>query len=353
MGGQTGSVTRPARLFEFYEGVASASAFVAGMKLGVFSALREGPRAAEQIALDIEADPQKLRILLYVLASAGLLKVSEGRFSNSPEAQRFYVDTSPDFVGPVHEQLPPRWMEDLRTAESVLSGTPCASLDWGSSSEAVGVALRRMFPGARATGQALAREFDFSGIKSLVDIAGGAGGVAVALAESCPEVQGTVIDLPGAAKIAREQIAKAGLSHRLDVLERDILAEPVPGQYDAAVARYFFQVLGRDDVPRAMKNVASCLKPGAALFILGDVLRNNRTSPRSAALVFGLSAINRLNRGQAYTESEYRTWLRESGFTDCGVTFKFMPDGPALLVACKEPILSATSEVSRTGGSRV
>lgn len=350
MGGQTAITARPTHLIKIGEGTAAASAFIAGMKLGVFSALSVGPKPADQVASEIEVDPVRLRILMYALASTGLLTVSEGRFSNSTEAQRFYVNSSAEYVGPVHEHLPQRWMEDLQTAESVRTGCPGSRLDWARSSDAVRRALQRMFAGACASGQALAREFDLSRIESLADIGGGAGGVALGIAGSCPGIHATVVDLPGATRVARESIERARLAHRVTVLSWDVLGGAVPGQYDAAVARYFFQVLGREQVRQAMKNVAACIKPGGTLFILGDILRNSRTAPRPAALVFGLSAINRLDHGQAYTESEYRLWLREAGLTDCSVSFGFMPEGAALIVACKRPHVPVTNKASRMGG---
>jgi DNA-binding IclR family transcriptional regulator len=62
---------------------------LAGMQLDVFTRLKAGPMTAEQIAAAIGVGSSRLRLLLYVLVTAGLLTEQDGRFSNTPEANHF------------------------------------------------------------------------------------------------------------------------------------------------------------------------------------------------------------------------------------------------------------------------
>ncbi len=60
-----------------------AFALLAGMKLDLFTSLKEGPMEVEQIASIIGVNPSKLNALLYSLVVAGFLKVDGQFFSNT------------------------------------------------------------------------------------------------------------------------------------------------------------------------------------------------------------------------------------------------------------------------------
>ena len=70
-------------------------AMLAGMELDLFSTLADGPRSAGEIAAVVDADPERLSLLLYALVAAELLTVKDGAFANTPETARFLVAGQP------------------------------------------------------------------------------------------------------------------------------------------------------------------------------------------------------------------------------------------------------------------
>ena len=58
-------------------GVPLGYALLAGMQLDVFTALKDGPRTADQLAASLAADAARLRALLYALVVAGLFAIFE------------------------------------------------------------------------------------------------------------------------------------------------------------------------------------------------------------------------------------------------------------------------------------
>lgn len=66
----------------------------------------------------------------------------------------------------------------------------------------------------------LAEQFDFSGVKRLLDVAGGSGCFCIALALRYSEMQFTVMGLPVVCKLAEEYIADYGLQDCIDTLAR-------------------------------------------------------------------------------------------------------------------------------------
>lgn len=56
--------------------------------------------------------------------------------------------------------------------------------------------LRGLHPNAVASGRDLARRFDFSACRSMIDVGGGSGGLIAALCEANPALHAALFDLP-------------------------------------------------------------------------------------------------------------------------------------------------------------
>jgi len=287
---------------------------LAGMKLDLFSPLKNGPLTTDEIAAEIGVPARQLGPLLYALVDAGLLVVENDRFSNTEEAARFLVTASPDYVGARHLNLSRQWHGLVKTADSIKSDGPQARLDFPTMSPEE---LENYYSGsiavARAAGRVLVERYDLSAYRRLVDVAGGSGGGAVGIAESCPEIQATVVDLPSTIAHTQKHLDTTQFSGRIGVLAANVVEGPFPGSYDIAVMRNFIQVLSADHSRSALRHVCQSLEPGGTLFILGTILDDSRLGP-SFAVNFNLNFLNMYDEGRAYTEGEYRAWLEEAGF---------------------------------------
>ena len=80
-------------------GVGPALALLAGMQLDVFTALSDGPKATDELAVVLSVGSFRLTPLLYALVAAGLLIVERDRFSNTAETNKFLVNGLPDYRG--------------------------------------------------------------------------------------------------------------------------------------------------------------------------------------------------------------------------------------------------------------
>ena len=309
-------------------------AMLAGMKLDLFSALKDGPMNVEQIAETIGVGPAKLKALLYALVVADFLNVKDEFFSNTDAANRFLVKGNPSSVVDIHELLSTMWNAALNTAESIRTGLPQAKLDY---SEMTQDELRQFFygehPYAVEYGRDLVERYDFSSYSTLLDVGGGSGGLAIAVTENCPRIQATVVDLPKITPVTQYYIDEVGAGNRVKVVTADAIRGPIPGSYDVAVMSAFIQLLSPEEARCAIKNVSKIMNPGGEIYIRGyGIIDNSRISPKKL-VGFNLVYINVYDEGQAYTEQEHKGWLEEAGFGN----FKrdILADGSSIITARK------------------
>jgi hypothetical protein len=161
----------------------------------------------------------------------------------------------------------------------------------------------------------LASTFDFLAYRTLVDVGGGSGGLAIAVTERHPHVRATVVDLPSVVSITEQLIAEAGAAGRVQAMGVDLLAEPLPPLYDVAVLSSFLQDFESESARRALINVGAGVRPGGTLCVIGAILDETRLAPHWGVW-FNYAAISFYERGQAHTERECRGWLKEAGFDE-------------------------------------
>jgi hypothetical protein len=289
-------------------------AMLAGMELDLFTPLKDGPLTADEIAQAAGTDRVKTAPLLHALVAIGLLKFEAGRFLNSPEAGRFLVRGRPDYIGMRHHAYRRRWNSVLSVAETIRAGVPQRGMDYASMPTDVRESFYRgTFTECLAAGRELAKSRDFSGFRNLVDVGGGSGGLAIAMAEAWPDLSITVADLPAIAPVAQRYIDEAGFTKRINVCSTNVVSDPLGGSYDIAVMRGLFPVLTRDQIRSALANVYSALKPGSPLYVVGWILDDSRTSPLSYA-TYNLLFVNDYTEGLIRTEAEHRVLLEEASF---------------------------------------
>ena len=324
---------RPETIDGLADAVFPAMAMLAGMKLDLFTPLENGSLTTGEIAGEIGVPSRQLGPLLYALVEAGLLTVADGRFSNTEEANRFLVRCTPGYVGARHLSFSRQWSGLLKTADSIRSDSPQARLDFSTMSpEELGSFYSGSCATALAAGKDLVARYDFSHYRSLVDVAGGSGGLAIAITEACTYIHATVVDLPSTVPLTRQYVEAAGASQRVEVKAGNVVEGVFSGSYDVAILRNFIQVLSSAHARRVLRHINRSIKPDGTLFILGTILDDSRLTP-SYAVSSNLTYLNVYDEGRAYTEGEYRAWLEEAGFVVSERVV--MPDGTSIIKARK------------------
>lgn len=324
---------RPETIEKLEAAVFPSFAMLAGMQLDLFTPLKDGPMNVGELAQALGVGPTKLEPLLYSLVDAGLLTVEGEGFSNTPESDHFLVRGKPTYQGGRHEQFTFQWNSTLRTSESIRAGAAQAKIEFHELTPAQEESFHRgLHPASLAAGRMLPARYDFSAYRTLLDLGGGSGGLAIGVTEECPQIHATVGELPEVVEITQRFIDQAETKDRLSVMAADGLSGSMNGSFDAVVMCKFIQVLSQDQARSALKNVIKVVEPGGDLYILGRVLDDGHLSPANA-LNGNLFFLNIYDGGQAYTEQLYRDWLAEAGFESIERTL--LSDGQSVIIARK------------------
>ena len=105
-------------------GHAEARAIQIALKLGIFERLNAAPLEAGGLASSMGGEPRATAILANAMVALGLLHKIDGRYQLDQSAQRFLVESSPEYLGGMILFDAELWDEWGRLEDSIRSGAP-------------------------------------------------------------------------------------------------------------------------------------------------------------------------------------------------------------------------------------
>ena len=109
-----------------------------------------------------------------------------------------------------------------------------------------------------------------NGIKKLLDVGGNTGKWAIASAKFSPDIQVTIMDLPGQLNVARKKVADLGLSDRIGFSPVNMLDEKVkfPAGYDAVWMSQFLDCFSEAEIVSILRRCHDAITEDGCVFIL-------------------------------------------------------------------------------------
>ncbi len=297
-----------------------AQAIFVAAKLGIADLLREGPRSSGDLAQSAGANPRALYRLLRALAGAGIFaEGSDGRFALTPLAACLQADA-------------PGSMR----AWALMMGEPWGFQAWGGLLDSVktgqtafdrvhGMGVFDFFVQQPEQGRlfdeamtnfsgpeiaALLAAYDFSGIGTLVDVAGGQGSFLGAVLQAYPAMRGVLADVPAVIEGARRHFQAAQLTGRCEVVPINFF-ESVPAGGDAYMMKHIIHDWDDARSNTILKNCHRAMA-GKGKLLLAEMVMPPGNDPEFGKwldlcmLVFA--------GGCERTEGEYRELLAAAGF---------------------------------------
>jgi hypothetical protein len=295
-----------------------ASAVNVAARLGISDRLTGGPRTADDLARDTGANSDALYRTLRALASLGVYaEVSPRTFALTP-AGAALCDGPVRWMalwiaGEFNLRVYANMMHSVTTGESAVPATVGTGVFEHFAKDAE---LSRIFNDAM-TGfsgvviPAVLEAYDFSGVRTVVDIAGGHGAVLTAILKQYPSMKGILFDLEHVAAGARRVIEAEGLTDRCSVASGDFFKAVPPGG-DANVMKHIIHDWDDEKAAVILRNIKAVLPKDGRVVLLESVLPEGNEP--------GLGKIMDLEMlvmpgGRERTEKEFRGLFESAGFT--------------------------------------
>jgi acetylserotonin N-methyltransferase len=332
--------TDPVALYAVRDSLYAPDMLIAAVNgFDFFTWIDAHPCGVDDIARHFGFHRRPVDVMTTLFVSMGLLERAASVLQTTDLAREHLVSTSPWYLGPYYPRVADRpiardLIEVLRTGQPARFAGREDEDDWHRAMESETVAeefTAAMDRRGALTAQALARQIDLAGHERLLDIAGGSGVFACALARRFPGLRASVLEKAPVDAIAHRSIARRGCADRVQVIVGDMLENALPAGHDVHLFSNVLHDWDEDVVRRLLRASADALPEGGVIVIHDAFLNATKTGPLAIAEYSVL--LMHVTQGRCYAASELEAWLSETGFSPQSVMATAL--GRSALVAVK------------------
>ena len=248
--------------------------------VGIFDVLAPQELSAADIARRCQTKPEMTEKLLIACAAFGLLEKRGDHYANTELADQHLVPGRPLYQGDMIAHDAGCW-DFWNGLESELRRQPPPPVDPAVQHKSFIMGMHNISLGGR--GQVFLDHIDLSGRQRLFDVGGGPGTYSILACRKYPELTAVVFDLPETIAIAREVIAREGMTDRVTVREGNWDEDSFGPGHDAVL---FSNVLHGPTSGAAdkLRKAYDSMTPGALLIVQEFLLNDEKTGPLIPAL---------------------------------------------------------------------
>lgn len=308
-----------AKLLPLLGGKWAAFAVHATAELGVADALFDGPRTPEQVAKATGIRVDGATRLLRALSVLGVTEAEGDRYALTPVGAHLADDGPASLAGlakiqgrPWHDRAWEGFVEQLRTGECAMQTVHGETFnrfiaDRPADERAFGEAMANF---TEMNAPPIVASYDFSDLRTIVDIGGGYGSLLAEILEEAPDSEGVLFDLPTVAETAEQRLAGTDVGDRIDVEGGDYL-DAVPEGGDAYVLSSILHNHEDAEAIELLSNVREAMASDGRVVIV-DFLLDGPEGPGFAAML-DLELYVLLGGRQRATD-EFAELLSKAGF---------------------------------------
>lgn len=305
----------PVPLLETHLAATLAQAITAGVRLGVFECLKDGPRTNLEIADDCAVDDAAATVLVGALTACGYLSLSEGRYALAPQSRRWLLRDGPSSVRDkiLLQTFEWDWLAGLEAF--IRTGEPM-DFHAAMSDEERDLYHRSMRALAGIGGREVGRRTPTpKGASLMLDLGGSHGHFAAQICRRHPGLNAHVLDLPDAIEKAAPLLAAEGMENRVihvpgDAIEVDLGTE----RYDLILMSNLAHHLDWQQNRALASRVARALRRGG-VFVIQEPARPARPDQggQTGTLLGLYFALQSRPNVQTWTVREMAEWQKAAG----------------------------------------
>lgn len=293
---------------------------IAAVELGLFENLEKNPSTRVDLAQALNLMQRPTDILLGLMVSLGFVVQHAGLFHNTSIARTYLLKGSAYFWGGMlhHDR-------DLAiTGNSVLSSlkadrpsTPHKKDLWQNGPDHPTQIIdftAAMHSHSNAAACRMAHMIDFSASKRLLDVGGGSGCFAAAIASRYPELNVAVAELPEVCEITKRYLLNFPLSDRVETIGFNMFSDAWPIGFDSILMSNILHDWSDEECLFLLVKAYNSLPENGRIYLHEMLLNDDGTGPL-AATSFSMTMM-RLTHGRQRSATEINALLHSAGFVN-------------------------------------
>jgi hypothetical protein len=311
----------PAEALRLMNGYRGYQLTVAACRLQLPDLVAAGFNDAPTLAAKTRTHEDALRRVLRGLVAWGFFAHDgDGRFQLTPVSDAFRSDRPGlrNMTMMLSEESYHTWADllyTLRTGQPAYEHTNGKSR-WEKLAEDPEAAREFNTAMAEATTRGAGQfidAYDFDGVHTVADIAGGTGALLTAVLRAHSEMRGILFDLPAGLVDAPDAMKQAGIADRVDIVEGSFF-DAVPPGADLYLLKSIIHDWDDEPAVAILKACAAAMRPGARLVLIERKLPDE-SEVSAQALSTLMSDLNMmvLLGGRERTTAEYAALLERAG----------------------------------------
>jgi hypothetical protein len=309
-------------LLEMWSGYVVSRALYVVAELAIADHLADGPKTAAELAAATRANQGALRRLLQMLAARGVFAEEEpGRFRLTPLSACLRSGTAGSVRDTIRMYGDMHWRSIGSLLHSVMTGEPAfeevaGSPVWeylaGHPDEGERFA-RGMANVSSLENEVIARAYDFSAFRVVIDVGGGRGGFVAEVLRANPGLRGVLYDGPDVVDRPTD-LLESGVADRCQIVAGNFF-ESVPGGCEVYMLKRVLDGWDDDDALRILRRCRQAIPSHGRLLNIHALVPNAGPYSRKDVAILTID-IGMLvgGRGRERTEEEFRNLYRKAGF---------------------------------------
>ena len=289
-------------------------------ELGIPDQLKNGPRSAADLAAATNTHAPSLYRVLRALVSVGVFgETEDGQFTLTPLSETLQTGVPGSIrsfaiseLGGEHYDAWRDLMQSVKTGEIAFDHVFGMDI-WAffqKNAENARIFNDSMSGMTAATNEAILSRYDFSGIRKIVDVGGGHGGLITHILQKHPDMKGVLFDAPSVIEGAKARIQDAGLSDRCEAQGGDFF-QSVPAGGDAYILKWIIHDWNDERATTILRNCRNAITSDGRLLLVDVVIPSNREPHFGKFIDLNMLV---MTGGLERTEDEFRKLLDASGF---------------------------------------
>jgi hypothetical protein len=298
-------------------------------RLGVPDILHTaGPMTASELASHgVDADVSTLERVMRLCSSVGVFtEDAAGKFGATPLSE-VLTSGAAGSVKVLAEEMGGTWMQSwMRLGDALRTGDPQSrplfGMEWWDYLKANPKEMERFAEAMKSNSvnsmRGVLEHCDFTHLRTVVDVGGGLGHLAIALIERYPHLRATVVDMPDVAEMARARLSvPPDIASRLQFVGADMF-DAVP-RSDAYVLKHIIHDWDDERCVRLLRNCRDSMDGDGRVFCVDSVLPPMGDTTGAAAKILDVMVLLSIG-GRERTRDQWEALYSAAGLCMSRIT---------------------------------